>query len=53
MLKRISDNWWMIEFHPGENKLVWFGYTEAEVRGKFAAWMRKMDMKSQLHLIEN
>lgn len=40
MLKKISDSWWILSFEGVEGRFTWFGYTEGEVKGKFAAWMR-------------
>ncbi len=44
MLKKISNTWWMLNYEGAEGKYVWFGYTEGEVKQKFAAWMDKVSM---------
>lgn len=41
MLKKVSEHWWMLSFDGVEGRFVWFGYTEGEVKGKFASWMRQ------------
>ena len=41
MLTKVSDQWWMLRFEGDEGRFVWFGYTEGEVKGKFARWMQR------------
>ena len=41
MLKKVSDHWWILRFDGDEGRFVWFGYTEGEVKGKFARWMQR------------
>jgi hypothetical protein len=48
MLNRISDNWWMLSYDGDEGRFVWFGFTEDQVKQKFAAWMRRMSMGRNL-----
>ncbi len=43
MLKKVSEGWWMLRFDAEEGRFVWFGYSEGEVKGKFAAWMRRVN----------
>lgn len=48
MLKKVSDHWWILRFDGDEGRFVWFGYTEGEVKGKFARWMQRAS-QSKLH----
>ena len=50
MLKKLSEHWWMLRFEGDEGRFVWFGYTEGEVKQKFASWMRRV---SNPHLYRN
>ncbi len=45
MLTKVSEHWWMLRFEtPEEGRYVWFGYTEGEVKQKFASWMSRNSM---------
>lgn len=48
MLIKVSDQWCMLRFEGDEGRFVWFGYSEDEVRGKFACWMQRAS-QSKLH----
>lgn len=44
MLEQITDSWWKLTFQGEEGNFVFFGYTEGEVKGKFNAWFRRLDL---------
>tara|TARA_R110000868_G_scaffold44486_1_gene148472 strand:- start:3255 stop:3404 length:150 start_codon:yes stop_codon:yes gene_type:complete len=44
IIKKISSNWFMLTSEGDEGKMVWFGYSEAEVMFKFNAFIRRIDL---------
>ncbi len=38
----------MLSYDGDEGRFVWFGFTEDQVKQKFAAWMRRMSMGRNL-----
>lgn len=42
VLEQITDSWWKLTYAGLNRRFVFFGYTEGEVKGKFAAWFRRM-----------
>jgi len=46
-LKKIRDDWWILHScgEQASDGLMWFGYSEGEVLGKFKAHLRKLDLK--------
>lgn len=46
MLRKISEHWWMLSYESCEGRFVWFGYTEGEVKHKFAAWTERRTKQS-------
>jgi hypothetical protein len=42
MLVKVSEHWWMLRFDSEEGRFVWFGYSEGEVKQKFASWMNRV-----------
>jgi len=44
VLKKVRDNWWSLVSDDGVAKLIWFGYSKAEVLGKFNAYVRSLDL---------
>lgn len=53
MLKRISDNWWMLEYDGYEGRYIWFGYTEGQVKQKFASWMSRASLGRLMRCTKN
>lgn len=45
MIERITESWWKLSFESEGTKAVFFASTEGEVKGKFAAWFRKLKRK--------
>lgn len=44
VLKKISENFWMLQSDDGLVKLTWFGATRGEVLGRFNAYIRSVDL---------
>jgi hypothetical protein len=44
---QIGPLWWMAtsEGEEGHKRLTWFGYTEGEVKGKAAAYLRLLQVE--------
>jgi hypothetical protein len=45
MLEQVTESWWKLSFENDDGKVVFFGYTEKDVKNKFAAWFRKVKRK--------
>jgi hypothetical protein len=45
VIKRINDKWWMLQSDDGLVKLTWFGYSRAEVLGRFNSYIRSVDLE--------
>lgn len=43
VLKKISNDWWMLQSDDGILKLTWFG-TRDQVIGRFNAYIRSLDL---------
>jgi hypothetical protein len=44
-IKQISPRWWqLVSGADDQPTLTFFGYSKAEVVGKFRAWVREYDM---------
>lgn len=41
MVTKVREDWWILRFNSAHRQLVWFGYSEGEVRGKFMRWLRR------------
>lgn len=46
IIKKISSKWFMLTSESDEGRMIWFGYSEAEVMFKFNAFIRKIDLKA-------
>lgn len=46
LIKEIKSDWYMLTSDGEAGGLVWFGYTKAEVIGKFKSWLRRKDLES-------
>lgn len=46
-ITQISTGWWKLvsEGEEPTNTLVFFGYSKAEVVGKFSSWLRRNDLE--------
>jgi len=38
IVKEISKDFWRLELRYGEDRLIWYAPTRAEVRGKYHQW---------------
>lgn len=45
VLRKINDKWWMLTSDDGLVKLTWFGYSRAEVIGRFNSYIRSVDLE--------
>jgi hypothetical protein len=45
LIKEIKSNWYMLTSDDEVCGLVWFGYSKAEVIGKFTSWLRRKDLE--------
>ena len=45
VLRKINDKWWMLTSDDGLVKLTWFGYSRAEVIGRFNSYIRSVDLQ--------
>ncbi|NBS69787.1 hypothetical protein EBT31_12880, partial [bacterium] len=45
VIKRINDRWWMLTSDDGVVRLTWFGYSRAEVLGRFNSYIRSVDLQ--------
>jgi hypothetical protein len=45
VLRKINDKWWMLTSDDGLVKLTWFGYSRAEVLGRFNSYIRSVDLE--------
>jgi hypothetical protein len=44
-MKQVSKWWWMLDTTFDERRMVFFGYTEDEVLGKYRAYMRRIELE--------
>jgi hypothetical protein len=45
VVKEIKPQWWSLTSDDGVNRLMFFGYSRAEVIGKFRSWIRGQDVE--------
>lgn len=45
VVKEINPDWWMLTSDDGVRRLVFFGYSQKVVIGKFRSWLREMDLE--------
>lgn len=46
VVKQIKPDWWCLTSDDGVSRLMFFGYSRAEVIGKFRSWLREFDLES-------
>lgn len=44
VVREIKKDWWILT-SDGERRLAFFGYSRAEVLGKFSAYLRDYDLE--------
>jgi len=45
VIKQIKERWWSLTSSDGEQTLLWFGQSRAEVLHKFRSWLRDADLE--------
>jgi hypothetical protein len=45
VIKQIKPDWWSLTSSDGEQTLLWFGQSRAEVLQKFRSWIRDADLE--------
>jgi hypothetical protein len=41
----VKENWWKLVSTADTDTLVFFGYSRAEVLGKFTSWLRRKELE--------
>ena len=45
IIKKISSKWFMLTSDGDDGRMIWFGYSGAEVKFKFNSFIRNIDLK--------
>lgn len=45
VVRKIKTQWYSLTSDCDEGRLIWFGYSAAEVKGKFKSYIQRQDLK--------